>query len=477
MIQTILGFVVGVVLVATASVFMGLAEILGSLGMGAAVIQNPNLTHDQARTASTLSWLTGLGLSLAVVALAPLLADLFNNDQVQPVVQVMAATLLLAAIGAVPRGMLMKQLDFRRLFVVDLVSYLCGYAGLTLLLAFYGFGVWSLVLGALLSGLVSSAMTLLYSPVLPQWRFHWGEIKSMLHSGGGMSLNSLINYTAANVDYMMIGKYQDQHVLGLYSRAYHLVTLPLNKIANTLTSVMFPAYAEIQADPHRVKAIYLRLVEVIGLLMFPVMACFGLFGQQVIVGLYGSNWEAAVMAFQVLSLAGAFKVIFHLAGPVVQATGHVYREVRQQSVYLMILAVGCVIAAPYGIEAVSWVVVIASAWLYLAMGRLALEILGGRWGEFFRAQRPGLVLAAVVVAADTGVMKLLPDHLSAEVQLLLLVGASGMAYGVGWLLLPERWIGQTPAWLLHKYVSKLPSPLRAVVLRCRPLVSSPAQNR
>ncbi len=480
-IQTFLGFAVGIALarilppeafglVATATIFMGLAEILGSLGMGAAVIQKNNLTHSQARTASTLSWITGLILAVVVALCAPFLALLFDNDQVKPVIQVMAITLLLASVGAVPRGMMMKRLDFKRLFVVDLVSYLFGYSGLTLILALNDFGVWSLVFGALLSVGISSAMCLWYQSLWPQWKFRGQEIKTLLHSGGGMSLNNLINYCAANVDYLTIGKFQDQHALGLYSRSYHLVTLPLNKIANTLTSVMFPAYSEIQADPHRVKAIYLRLVEVIGLLMFPVMACFAVFGYEVIVGMYGAKWTSAVVAFQILAIAGAFKVIFHLAGPVVQATGHVYREVRQQLIYLAILVVGCFYAAPYGIENVAWVVVLASAWLYIAMARLALEILAGRWSDFLKAQLPGMVMAAVVVLADIGVMHALPVGMAAELQLLVLIIASAITYGLAMLFLPVLLIGQSPAWLIHKYASKLPLALSVWLCARRPLV-------
>ncbi len=482
LIQTVLGFGVGIALarmlppeafglVATATVFMGLAEILGSLGMGAAVIQRPDLTAQQSRTAATLSLLMGVVLTALVLISAPILARMFNSAEVAPVLQVMSLTLLITSLGAVPKGLLMKQLEFKTLFIVDLISYLVGYAGVTIGLALNGFGVWSLVVGALASVTLSSLLCLFYQPLLPHWRCQLQDIKDFLHSGGGISLNSLINYAAANVDYLMIGKFQGQYALGLYSRAYHLVTLPLNKVATTLTSVMFPAYAEIQAHPHRVKNIYLRLIDIISLLLFPMMACFVVFADEVILGLYGSNWLGAVGAFRILALAGAFKIIFHLAGPLVQATGHVYREVRQQVVYLLILAVGCFVAAPYGVELVAWVVVVASVWLYLAMARLALSIVAGTWREFYVAQLPGIWVALIVIAIDSMVMALLPSNWAYEWRLLVLVISSGLAWVGAALYLPAPLIGQAPAWLISKFAGRLPASLGDWLRHRRPLNS------
>jgi len=470
-IQTVLGLGVGILLarmlppedfglLASAMIFIGLAETIGSLGMGSAVIQRPNLTEAQRRIAATLSLLMGLVLTLLVVALAPLLALAFDNTQVTLVVRVMAISLFLSALSAVSRGLLMRRLDFKLLFFIELVSYVSGYAGLSLLLVFNDFGVWSLVWGALLSIGLSSVLVLWFEPLRLQWRLAREDVLSLLHFGGGMSLNSIINYFAANVDYFAIGKFLNQHSLGLYSRAYHLVTLPLTKIATTLTSVMFPAYSEIQANPKRVREIYYRVIQVVSLVIFPVMMSFSASAEFIIVGLYGDNWRDAVEAFRILAIAGIFKVIFHLAGPVVQATGHVYQEVRRQAVYLLVLAVGCFSVADRGIEAVACVVVVGSLWLYLSMAKLALDIVGGLWRDFFMAQLPGLALGAGVVLANIGVASCLaPYQLAETVMLVIVIASSAVAYCLGFLFLPSVLVGSSPAWIIDKYVHRLPLPL------------------
>ena len=481
-IQTGLGLMVSILLarilppedfglLATAMIFLGLAELVGSMGMGSAVIQRANVTKDDIATAGTLSVITGLVLALAVAAIAPWLADLFKEPEVTRVVQAMALGLFISAIAAVPKGMIMRRMDFKCLFFIDLIAYMSGYAGLAIVLALNDFGVWSLVWGALLSMALTSGMVIFSEPLRIKWRLKWTEAKSLLRFGGGMSLNSLINYCAANVDYFSIGKFLDQHALGLYSRAYHLVTLPLNKVATTLTSVMFPAYSEIQADPTRVKTIYLRIVEVIGLVIFPVMIAFAVAGEYVIVGLYGPNWYPAVDAFRILALAGMLKVIFHLAGPVVQASGYVYHEVARQAVYLLVLAVGCVLVAHKGIEAVAWVVVTGSAWLYLSMAQLVLRIVGGQWSQFIKAQLPGLVLAGFVALANVAAMTFIANlGLPPEIGLLVIVLVCGVVYLLGFLYIPAVFIGTSPAWLISKYASKMPTYVGLYLQTRRPMI-------
>jgi len=470
-IQTVVGLAVGILLarmlppedfglLASAMIFIGFAETIGSLGMGSAVIQRPNLTEVQRRIAATLSLIMGLLLTLLVVALAPLLAMAFDNEQVTLVVRIMSISLFISALSAVSRGMLMRRLDFKLLFFIELASYIAGYAGLSLLLVFNGYGVWGLVWGALLSIGLSSVLVIWFEPLKLQWHLPRKDVMSLLHFGGGMSLNSIINYFAANVDYFAIGKFLNQHSLGLYSRAYHLVTLPLTKIATTLTSVMFPAYSEIQANPKRVKEIYYRVIQVVSLIVLPVMMSFSASAEYIIVGLYGENWTEAVSAFRILAVAGIFKVIFHLAGPVVQATGHVYKELRRQAVYFVLLAVGCFSVADRGIEAVACVVVVGSLWLYFSMAQLALGILEGRWREFFLAQLPGVSLGVLVVLANIGVTLCLVSHqLPEAVMLLIVIASSAFAYLLGFLFLPSILVGNGPAWLIDKYVHKAPIPI------------------
>lgn len=447
-------------LLAIAMVFISLAELVASLGMGPAIIQLKTLSNRHLQVATTLSLVMGTLLVLLFWGIAIPVAEIFHDPRVADVLKLLSIGLWFSALSAVSRGMLMRQLDFRRLFKVDISAYLVGHAVVSVSLAAMGFGVWSLVLGTVVALTLSAIFLLFMSPPRLPLSLARKEISELFSFGGGVSLNNAINYLAANVDYLVIGKSLDATLLGLYSRAYQLVTLPLSKIASTLSSVMFPAYAEIQADQEKLRRAYLMAVNVTALVTYPILAGMAVAADTVITGLYGEPWRQAGNALTVLCLAGMFKAVFHLAGAIAQATGNIYSEVKRQSVYLLTLTIGCISMVNYGIVAVAWAVVAGSLWLYLSMAHLACEIVGASYGEFLKSQWPGVVMSIAIISAELLALAFLPTSWAAPWRLAALMMVASLTFMVSFFLLPRRVLGEMPAWLVLNHAHHFPESIR-----------------
>lgn len=454
-------------LLALAMVFIGFAELVASVGMGPAVVQQQNLSPLHVRVATTLSLAVGTVLALCCWLLASPLATFFDDPRVADILRVLSVGLWFSAATAVNRGLLQRRLDFRQLFYIDVGSYAFGYTGVATTLALLDFGVWSLVFGTVTSLVLQALLVAFVEPPPRRLALSRPEALQLLGFGSGVSINNTINYLAANVDYIVIGKLLNATVLGLYTRAFQLVTMPLSKIAATLGGALFPSYAEIQNDPKRLGRAYLKAVNATALLTFPILTGFAVSAEIVIVGLYGENWRPATAAFRILCLAGVFKAIFHLAGPVAQATGNIFGEVRRQTVYLAVLTTGCLLAAPYGIEAVAWAVVAGSLWLYLAMAQLVRRITGCGWADFFRSQLPGACVSALIAIVQLACIRLdsLWLHLPPTLSLILLIAVSGLAGAWAFFYLDPRLVGPMPAWLCRHYAHKIPQPFRSWVER------------
>lgn len=471
--QTLLSLGAGIILarllppadfgvLAIAMVFIGFAELIASAGMGPAVVQQKNLTEVHLRVATTLALICGGVLAGGLFLAAPLIGRFFGDPRLTAILPFLSIGLACVAIASVSRGLLIRRMDFRRLFVIDVGAYLIGYAGVAIGLALLGFGVWSLVLGSVVSLVLQSAALLWAAPPRLPPSLSRPELKDLLGFGAGISLNNMINYLAANVDYLVIGRFLNPTLLGFYTRAYQLVTMPLAKIAATLSGALFPSYAEIRDDRPKLGRAYLKAVNATALLTFPILAGFAVAAETVIVGLYGENWRPAAAVFRVLALAGVFKAIFHLAGAVAQATGNVHAEVRRQAAYLAVLTVGCLLGVRYGIEAVGWAVVVGSLSLYLSTAQLACRIVGCSWRDFFAAQLPGVALSVPVAASQA--LVLWGDanylHLPAAATLAVLVLVSAAVAVTALLWLPATIVGPMPAWLLQNYADSLPGRLQ-----------------
>jgi teichuronic acid exporter len=446
-------------LLTIATIFLGLTELLSSLGMGHAVIQKQDITKKELGSVNGLSITMGAILTVACILIARPAAIWYEDMRLEGVLQLLSVSLLIAAAGAVSRGLLMKSLNFKPIFYIDLLAYGAGYPLTAITLALNDFGVWSLVWAHLAQVSVASLLAIAIQPSPLNFHFSRESVGRFLGFGVGISSSHTVNYVASNIDYLAIGKVLDDHVLGLYSRSYQLVTQPLLKIAVTITTVLFPSISSIQHDLKAVRRAMFNVLEILGLIVFPILAVFYIAAETVILGFFGEGWSQATDAFQILCIAGVLKTVFHVTGSVIHATGHVKAELKLQVVYFFILLIGCIQFVSYGIEAVAWLVVAASLFLYLTKAHLVLKAIDAQWLSFFRAQLPGALLS-IFVSLVIWLYLLVNSHwlsFPAWLSLIIVVLLSGASLLLGFLLLPSRLMGETPDLIRRKLGHKLPT--------------------
>ena len=281
-VQGVLHLVVGVVLArlllpadfglaALALIVIGFATMVGDVGVGAAVMQRLVVTTAHLRVAFTLSVLAGVVIAGALFGIAPLIAILAKSPAVTPVLRVQSIVFIATGVGTVARALLQRRLDFRRLFAVDLISYLLGYALIAIGGALLGFGVWSLVFGSLVQSWLASVLSAVSAraPVKPLIAKQ--EMRDLLGFGVGVTVNGVIAYVGRNGDNFLVGRFLGTTALGLYSRAFNFMMLPINYLTSVIPTILIPAFAEIQLDKARVGRGYLMGVQTAALITAPVM--------------------------------------------------------------------------------------------------------------------------------------------------------------------------------------------------------------
>lgn len=447
-------------LVALAMVVIGFAGMLADLGLGPALIQQQPLDQRHVRVAFSASTLLGLGIAAALVAAAPWIAAWLGDASVQPVLRVLAITFALGGVSSTSHSLLRRALDFRRLFVVSLVSYGLGYAAVALVLARLGFGVWSLVWGALAQAALSAGLSyaMVRHPARPL--LAGPEIRALLGFGMGFSLTQVVNYVARTGDNVIIGRWLGAGALGLYSRAYNLMTLPLTYVVSTASSVLFPTLSEIRTDRERLGRAYLLSVQVGALVSAPIMAGLIVAAPHLVRGLYGDAWAGAVLPLQILCAAGLFRTVYHLGGALAQASGRVYGELARQTGYAVLVVGGGVVGSRWGLAGVSLAVAGAITFMYLAVAQLSLQITHRTWGEFARAQIPGVVIAAAVSVVGWATRGAMEAAGASHLGILAAIAATSAATVVlGIYLLPASDRPQLLFAHISARVARLPRPL------------------
>jgi teichuronic acid exporter len=287
-------------LMALSSVLVASVGAIAEAGLGAALVQARDVSRDElARTAGTLAIVNG-ACALALVLVAPLVADLFSTPALTNVLRASAFHFVLNAVDAVPQSMAYRQMRFKWLTTLDLFGALVTSAA-TLALAAIGAGVWALVFGTLAGGMVRTVL------LVTQGTAVWPEfaLRGMgrhLRFGGAVTLGRAFWQLAHQFDVIFAGRALNQDAVGLYAVVMQLASLPMQKAMAIVNQVAFPAISRLQDEMPRLRT---RLFEAIRLLFFvtvPVLWGVSAVADEVVDLLLDERWAAARFPLQMASL-------------------------------------------------------------------------------------------------------------------------------------------------------------------------------
>ncbi len=311
--------------VAMSAVVIGSAATLAEFGLGSAVIQRPRLTSGQLRWVFRVNLSLSALLSIICLVASPWVGKFFHEPMAGPVLAVSAAVLPLNAIAFVPRALLSRRLEFRKLVTCELAGAV-GNAVTAIAMALGGMGVWSLVAGALVGAAVTSASLMTLSP----WRSTGPAGRpeaaaGMLHFGMTVAGLSVLNYWAYSVDNLVVGRTLGAAALGVYAMAFTLAIMPVGQLSGLASSVAFPSFSAIQDDRERLARAYLRCLRWSAALTFPFCALMIALSPQVIAVFLGAKWASAALPLRLLLVVAAARSLYTFTGAVLargrQASG------------------------------------------------------------------------------------------------------------------------------------------------------------
>ncbi len=418
--------------VGAALVVTEFSSIFARLGLGPAVVQRKDLEPRHVQAAFTGSLLLGLLTGLAIWLAAGQAAWYFRNDHVEPVIKALAWVFPLKGISAVAESLMLRDLRFRWLANLELATFGVGQLGVAIPLALLGFGVEALVAAVLAQALVRSGVLLwARRPPLGLW-FEWQACKDMLHFGGGFTLARLANQVALSGDNLVVGHYLGPAALGLYGRAYGLMSAPSSALGKVLDDVLFPTMAKVQDDPVRLGLAYRRGVAVIALVALPASVVMFILAPELVRVALGSKWVGATTAFQILAVGTLFRTSYKMSDSLARSTGVVYRRARRQVVYAILVFAGAYLGQRWGLSGVAAGVLGALLVNFLLMAQLSLDVCQLTWGAFWEAHRPGLVLGLLSGGAAWASAAILRDMGGRPLSVILAaaVASGAMIFGL-----------------------------------------------
>jgi O-antigen/teichoic acid export membrane protein len=339
-------------LVAMVATITGLGQAFADLGLSEATIQRKEITNDQVSTLFWINLAIGVGLMLITMVLSPVLAWFYRDARLVSVTLILSLTFLFGGLRVQADAVLKRQMRFSSLAIRDIVSYLVAVPT-AIVLAFRGASYWALVALPLTLNFTQMALSWLmvnWRPGLPR---RDAEVGSMIAFGGNVAASYLIVNISRSADNVLIGWHWGASPLGLYSRAYNLLMLPVRQLSAPAGSVAVPAFSRTQDDPERFARYYLRTVNLILWISAPVFGFLFVAAHPVIVLMLGRQWGEAAPVFQILTISALGQLLLDSTIWLLVSRGQSRRLLKLLLVFSPILVCSYAVGLPFGIKGVA----------------------------------------------------------------------------------------------------------------------------
>jgi PST family polysaccharide transporter len=406
-------------LMGLAMIIVQFARRLASFGFNMALVQRKDVEDIHFDTTFWFNFLLFSSVTFIIFISAPYIASFFDNESLINILRVIGFDFILRAFISVPRAILIKKMDFKR---VSKIQTFGSAAQMVTPIGFAlaGYGVWSLVFGTLIGSFVESLLALLSARWFPKLKFKFQALKEIFSFGMWVNITTYFNYFIKNVDYFFIGKFLGATPLGYYERAFNLMNLPRKRIQQTVNDVLFSAFSKIQDDNKRILNVFLKVTTYISILSYPLMIGLFFAAPALITVLYGSKWTDTIYPFRVMCISGLIYTFDLTFTPVIMGKGLVSLQAIRKFFHFIVLAAGVIVGIKWGINGVAWGVVIAafSSFIFnlnIITSKMQLSLL-----RYFTAHRSQLIYGSIQIMLLAGYQFLVKSYIAQDSFLMLI---------------------------------------------------------
>jgi O-antigen/teichoic acid export membrane protein len=410
----------------------GILSLFRDAGLGLATIQQDVLTHEQT---STLFWVNvalGSLLMLSAGAMAPLLVAFYKEPRLLAMTIASSVAFLFNSLAVQHFALLNRAMRFGTIAKINVIAAAVSVA-VGVGMAARGWGYWALVGMAISSPLVTGAAAWIAMPWLPGRPRRNSGVRSMLHMGGTITVNSVVVYLAFNLEKILLGRFWGADALGIYGRGYQLATLPLQQLNGSIGSVAFPALSRIQNDSERLCRSFLKGYSVLLSLAVPVMLACALFADEVVGVVLGPKWSGAATVLRLLTPTILTLALINPFGWFLQAIGRAARSLHIALLIAPMMILGIGAGLRYGPPGVAIGYSTAMVFLIVPVVTWAKRDTGITTRDYWDSVKQPLAAGAIAGAAGW-LLKLAAGNTLMPVVLLAL----GLAATLGvyaWMLL------------------------------------------
>jgi PST family polysaccharide transporter len=413
-------------LVGMATIYLGLIQLVSEFGLGSAVVTLQQLSTRQLAQLNSLAVVIGLAGTLVSIALNGPLSTFFHAPALRLVMIVMSIGFTITAFRVVPQALLQKTLRFKALAWVDLIQQITLSVGMVAL-AVLGFRYWTLVIGGLASGLISTIALMMLCPTpfaLPRLR----DLTSTMTFSWHVIVSRVAWYIQVHSDFVVAGRVLGQYALGVYNLAWSIATMPVEKITALVMRVTPAFLAAVQTNLPALRRYVLGLTEALALITFPAALGMALVASDFVAVVFGEKWLESTTPLQLLALHAAYQTVAAFPSQILLVRGETRFSMWSSLVLAVVLPFSFFVGARWGPTGIAVVWVIVYPLAFAPVYRRALRQIELPLSQYLAVLRPaihGCGAMALAVFAAYQLSAAAPPGLRLAIQ----IAAGAIGYG------------------------------------------------
>jgi lipopolysaccharide exporter len=437
-------------LLAFALTYIVYVDTIADLGSGTALIYWPVRRNEAAQVTFLINLVAGVFWCSVTFLFAPFIADFFNAPQGTAIVRALSLTFFVKYLGNTHEALLRKDLRYHAMAVPE-ISMAAVKMSVALVLAWRGYGAWSLVWAHLAGLLTWTTLLWVMIPWRPSWLFPRDLFRPMLSYGRGIIFVNVLAAVQTQTDLLAISRWQGLTALGLYQFAGKIPEATVAMIYRVASDVLLPAFSRVAAEGKNPKNVYLAAARYVAAATLPIACGLAFLSRPFVLLFFGPKWLDAAPIVSALAILFGVRALAAHPGDVLKATGRVGLLARIGFVRTVAIVIAIFVAARYSALAVAVALVAVDAVATLVSFRITAVAIGLRLPEVGRAFAPSVTASGSMVVAlaawlqwgppfqSTVAGALVPVVLGAAVYVLVLqLTAPDMLREARWLVLRRR---------------------------------------
>lgn len=405
------------------TIFIAISESIVNSGLSSALIRKQDCTEKDFNT----MFYTNIGFGLIMFAVlfvsASAISTFYSRPELRLLVKVMALNLVINSFGLVETAILTKQIDFKKQTKISLIASISsGVVGI--ILAYLGFGFWSLAIKTLVQNAIRVTLLHLLSSWRPKIQYSIDSFKDLFGFGVKIMASGLINTTYRNVYKLIIGKYFSAATLGFYSRAEQFAKLPSSNLELTTQKVTYPVLASLASDNEKLKAGYKKLIKLSFYMTCTLMMALMTTSREIVLILVGEKWAPSIPFLQIMCISAVLYPLHSLNLNMLNVKNRSDLFLKLEIIKKILVVPVILIGIRYGMIVMLWGMVFNSVLAYFLNSMWSAKLVGYSVIEQLKDILPTILFTSAMVTLVITAGQIVPDHqlISLAVKAAVIVG-------------------------------------------------------